>query len=555
MGAVLAEMLALYGTEHFFLLTGGDNAFLLDLRDRGISPVLARSERSAAFMADAYSRLTRRASFVYGQFGPGAAVALSGLIDAQFAKSAVVGLMSDTKTDVRHRFAYQELDQVAMFAPFTKWAARVERPDRAADMLRTAIREAVSGCPGPTYLGVPSDMLLEAEGSAGAVYVEDPTKTVPAYRTRPDSHAVDAAARLIERAQRPVLLAGTGVIVSAAWDAVRVLAEAHDIPVVTSVGGKGAMAETHRLCHGVAGRYSRRSANAILRQADVVLAVGTRLGDMTTDRGRAIAPSAGIVQLDIEAGAGGRNLRPNALLVGDAALSLIDLQDALDPGYRTGDWAAEASAVTTEWLDRRSQVEGQAQGKPISPVSVVATLRESLGEGDLLVTDTGYMSAWTSTLYDVRRPGMTHLRTAGSLGWATPAALGAQLAAPTSRVIAVTGDGGIGYHISEIETAVRLGLPVVFVCMNNGGLAFEYQVQNRILGDVEPRLVNFGDADYAAVARGFGARAERVEEPSELRPAMQRALADGGPVLLEVMTDRDAVAPVTNYDHLQERTL
>jgi acetolactate synthase-1/2/3 large subunit len=548
-------MLALYGTEHFFLLTGGDNAFLLDLRDRGIAPVLARSERSAAFMADAYSRLTRRASFVYGQFGPGAAVALSGLIDAQFAKSAVVGLMSDTKTDVRHRFAYQELDQVAMFAPFTKWAARLERPDRAPDMLRTAIREAVSGCPGPTYLGVPSDMLLAAAGSTDDVYVEDATKTVPAYRTRPDSDAVDAAARLIESADRPVLLAGVGVIVSAAWDAVRALAEAHDIPVVTSVGGKGALPETHRLCHGVAGRYSRRSANAVLQQADVVLAVGTRLGDMTTDRGRAIAPSARVVQVDIDARAGGRNLHPEALLVGDASLALNDLQDALDPSYRCSDWAAEAGAVTAAWLEGRSQVEAQARHAPISPVSVVAALRDNLGASDLVVTDTGYMSAWTSTLYDVRQAGMTHLRTAGSLGWATPASLGAQLAAPRSRVVAVTGDGGIGYHISEIETAVRLGLPVVFVCMNNGGLAFEYQVQEHILGDVEPRLVNFGDADYAAVARGFGARAERVVDPSELGPAMQRALSDGGPVLLEVMTDRDVIAPVTNYDHLQERAL
>jgi acetolactate synthase-1/2/3 large subunit len=276
---------------------------------------------------------------------------------------------------------------------------------------------------------------------------------------------------------------------------------------------------------------------------------------MTTDRGRAISPSARVVQLDIEAGVGGRNMRPDVVLVGDAALALADLQDALDPGFRSPAWAAEASAVTTDWLDRRAEVEAEAQTKPISPVSVVAALRESLGESDLVVTDTGYMSAWTSTLYDVRTPGLTHLRTAGSLGWATPASLGAQLAAPDRRVVAVTGDGGIGYHISEIETAVRLGLPVVFVCMNNGGLAFEYQVQDRILGDVEPRLVNFGDVDYAAVARGFGARAERIEAPSELLPAMQRALADGGPVLLEVMTDRDAVAPVTNYDHLQERAL
>ena len=160
-------MLANAGVEHFFLLTGGDNAFLSALARNGIAMVLARSERSAAFMADAYSRLRGQPSFVYGQFGPGAAVVLSGLVDSTLANTPVVALVSDTKTDVIYSGAYQELDQLALFRPIVKWAARVERGDRAPDLLRAAIRNAVTGCPGPTYLGVPSDLLLSAAFSDG----------------------------------------------------------------------------------------------------------------------------------------------------------------------------------------------------------------------------------------------------------------------------------------------------------------------------------------------------------------------------------------------------
>lgn len=554
-GRVLAEMLGQYGTKHFFLLTGGDNAFLLDLRDQGIRHVLARSERSAAFMADAYARLTGQAAFVYGQFGPGAVVALSGLIDANFAKSPVVGLMSDTKTDVRHRGAYQEIDQVAMFRPFTKWAGRVERPDRAADMLRTAIRAAVSGSPGPAYLGVPSDMLLD-ETTVDGAFIDPDTQHVPTARTRPDPDAVTRAADLLASASQPVLLAGTGCVVSGAWDAVRSLAEAHDLPVVTSVGGKGSLPETHRLCHGVVGRYSRRSANDVLRQADVVLAVGTRLNDMTTDRGRAISPSAKIIQIDVDPASIGLNLRAEIEIVGDALACLRDLAEAMPRQCRFTEWAQAAGQVTEEWLADRVRVEEGLADAPISPVRVMAALREVLDERDLLVTDTGHMAAWTSVLYDVRVPGLIHLRTAGSLGWALPACLGAQLAAPDRRVVAVTGDGGVGYHLAELETAARLKLPVVVVVINNGILAFEKHVQAKILGDVEPTLTDFSaEADYAAAARALGAGGERVHSGADMAKALRRALDSGGPYLLDVITDPMASAPVTNYQHLEAKIL
>ena len=200
-------------------------------------------------------------------------------------------------------------------------------------------------------------------------------------------------------------------------------------------------------------------------------------------------------------------------------------------------------------------MEARTGSAGLAPAAVVAALREVLGPTDLVVADTGHMAAWTAALYDVQQSGVQHIRTAGSLGWALPASLGAQLARPLDRVACVTGDGGIGYHLADIETAVRRKLPVVFVLMNNGTLGFEYQVQRKRLGRVDPSFIDFGAVDYAGVARACGAGGRRVTERADLVPALREALADGGPFLLDVDIDRAANAPVTNFEDLEEREL
>jgi acetolactate synthase-1/2/3 large subunit len=553
-GALAADLFPAYGVEHLFLLTGGDNAFLLELRDRGVDLVLARSERSSAFMADAYARLTGRPSFVYGQFGPGAMVVLSGLIDSLYGKSPVVALASETNRHVRHRYAYQELDQVGLFGPVVKWGGRVELGERLPDMFRTAVREAVTGVPGPAYLGVPTDLLLEPTAPQ-PVYAEQECLEAPAFRMRADSGAVDRLAAALRDAERPVLVAGTGVVMARAWEEATALAEAYSLPVVTSTGGKGAIAETHRLAHGVTGRYSRVSANEVVRRADFLLVVGSRLNDMTTDRHNTIGRDARVAHIDVDPGALGRTMREELSVAGDAKLTLADLTAALEGHAGWSDWADEAEALTAAWKQRRAVVELRETGGGLSPVTVIGALRDTLGPSDLVVSDTGHSAAWTSALYDVRRPGMQHVRTAGSLGWALPAALGAQLARPNDRVACVIGDGGIGYHLADIETAVRRRLPVIIVLLNNGTLAFEYQVQRKRLGRVDPSFIDFAPTDYAAIARACGAVGRQVSTRDELLRALRDALDEAGPVLLDVRVDRAANAPVTNFEDMEEREL
>ena len=560
-GGAVAELVAASGCEHFFLLTGGDNAFFAELIDRGVAMILARSERSAAFMADAYARVTSRPSFVYGQFGPGATVVLSGLIDAHLAHTPVVAIASEAKTDVIHRSSYQELDQQAMYGAFVKWGARVERADRAPDLLRRALLEAVSGCPGPTYLGIPNDvMLARAALNNDDLYLDRERTVIPSRRYAGSPEDVLDVVRALAEAECPVILAGGGTVIAEAYAELRELADALGVPVVTSASGKGAIAETHELAFGVSGRYSRTSANSIIRQADLIVAVGTRLNDMTSDRGRSFAPGVRVAQIDVDETVVGLNTRTYASIVGDAATVLAQLaaavgNDASRMRDRWSDWRASCQARKAEWLAARAALENAAMSQtPISPVAVVATLRDTLSEADYVVADTGYMAAWTSALYDVHQAGKTHLRTAGSLGWAVPASLGVQLAVD-SAVVCVTGDGGLGYHLAEIETAARLGLPVVFVLMNNGTLAFEYQTQRKVLKRELRELNDFAEVDYAACARALGAGGRRVDNPRELGEALREALDAGRPWLLDVRTDRDAQAPVTNFEALEERPL
>jgi acetolactate synthase-1/2/3 large subunit len=560
LGGLLADLMVAAGCQHFFLLTGGDNAFFKELLERGVSMALARSERSAAFMADAYARVLGRPSFVYGQYGPGAAVVLSGLIDAYLASTPVIAVASETNTRTVHRRSYQELDQQSMYHAVVKWAARVETAERAPDLFRAALRESVVGCPGPTYLGVPSDLLLERVAIADDDRSHDLPLSIPPHRPSASTDEIQSIVDALRLADKPVVLAGGGSVLSRAYTELRDFADLLQIPVATTAAGKGVITETHALSLGVTGRYSRASANSIVKSSDCVLAIGTRLNDMTTDSGRLFGPHATVLHVDIDPTTIGRNHRVGAFAVGDAARVLAQVTEALTEDAarvagRWRDWRAFCTAETDAWRLKRSAIESE-YGREISPFNVVGALRQTLEPNDILVADTGYMAAWTAALYDVRAAGRTYLRTAGSLGWALPASLGAQLAIGTgARVVCVTGDGGLGYHLADIETAVRLRLPVIFVVMNNRSLAFEHQVQIKTLGRSLPEVNDFADVEYADAAQALGASARRIDDPSDLVPAVREALHDGGPVLLDIRTDRDARAPVTHFESIEERPL
>jgi acetolactate synthase-1/2/3 large subunit len=310
---------------------------------------------------------------------------------------------------------------------------------------------------------------------------------------------------------------------------------------------------------GVVGRYSRAVANQVVADADAVVVLGSRLGGMATNGYRLPSAQASVIHVDLDPRVLGVSRREEVSVVADLRSALADLTEAATsagpPPPAWSAWHAQVVARVAHWRDELERRTRAATGVPIHPLAVVGALRASMAPEDVLVADTGYMAAWTTALYPLERPGRNYLRAVGSLGWAVPAALGAQLAAGGRRVVAVTGDGGVGYHLTEMETAARCGIPAVVVVLNNSGLAFEYHEQklhwdNQVISAANDFLPG---TDYAAAARALGSHGERVTSPAELDGALRRALAAGVPTLLDVVTDREPLAPVTNYDDIHAR--
>jgi acetolactate synthase-1/2/3 large subunit len=385
---------------------------------------------------------------------------------------------------------------------------------------------------------------------------------VPYSRPAPTAADAEAVVRALTSASRPIIVAGGGIHQSGAHDALRQLAERLSIPVVTSNSGKGSIAETHELALGSVGRYSRNYANAALRDADLILAVGTALGGMVTDSYRLVTVGTRIIHVSIDPDVIGMNFPTELGLVADARTFL---EAVLDACMRSETLASSAAveqvarfaAERAAWRERRAGLAAQdgLDGGPMRPEAIMAALDARLADDAVLVADTGYSSAWAGALAEIKQAGRNFMRADGSLGWAFPAALGAQLAEPDRQVVCITGDGGFGYHIGDIETAIRHQLPVIVIILNNQTLAFEEHVQDMLYGKVVPEVNEFVDVNYGAIARAFGASGFRVANVEDFEKALAHGLKRNGPTIIDAVIDRDAIAPVTRYDRVRIREL
>jgi acetolactate synthase-1/2/3 large subunit len=551
----LAKLIRAYGAEYIFTLTGAPQSPLIEMQNReGVRVVLARSERSALAMADAYARITGRPTFGLVQYGPGATYLPPSIIDAYWASSPLIALSGTTTTSTRYRYEYQEVEQTSMFPAMTKWAGDLPQPERIADVLRTVVRAATSGVPGPAYLGIPADWFNKRLAAAPDLYAEPAFLKTPALRVAPLAQDVERAIALLAGAKRPVLLAGGGVMLSEAWGEFTGLAEALQIPVVTSMAGKGSIAEVHPLAVGTCGRYSRKVANEVVADADFCLAVGTKLSSMGTDVFKYPRKGTRIVHIDLDPNSLGHTYREELSIVGDARVALVMLREARESARPDGNpwagWTKQVQGRVAAWREDVERVSRDpALDGRLNPYHLMRLLDHYIVGDDLLVADTGYMAAWAVTMLEQKQPGRSTLRAAGSLGWAFPATFGAKLAVGGKRrVFGLTGDGGIGYHLADLETALRLKIPAVQIVLNNSSLAFEYDVQKYVHGELCPEASEFLDVPFADVARAFGAHGERVTDPEQFIPALRRAEESGKPAIIDVVVSRELPPPVTRYE-------
>lgn len=549
----VAEALEESGIDRIFLVTGGDLWLWRALQDHGIKMHLTRSEAASVVMADAYARVTGKPAVVYGQWGPGAANVAAALADAWWARSPVVAITSTVSTKVEYKSEYQELDQPPMFQSVTKWQARVTRADRAGELTAQAVRTAAAGSPGPAHLDIPSDTLTEEIATPGTHRGPACTPTPPA----PSAGAIEDIVGRLARSRRPVILAGNGVLLADAAPALTQLAETAAFPVLTTLGGKGAIPENHPLSVGVAGRYSSKIANEIAREADFVLAIGTDLGALATDTYTLPAPHAEVVQIDLSAERIGATVEIQAGVVADAGETCRALAAALADNPR-GDahraWCESVRARCEAWQAAFRGVALRPAVGHVRPEAIVAILRELADDRDLLVADTGFMGAWGGALFPVHALGRTFLRAAGTLGWAFPAVLGAQLAAPGQRAFALVGDGGFGYNVGDLETAVRLGIPAVTIVLNNASLGYEHVgFKHGLGGDAISEVCDFIDVDHAKIASLYGLFAARVDSAEDFRHALKNAITSGRPALIDVVVSKERIAPVTTFDARVQR--
>jgi acetolactate synthase-1/2/3 large subunit len=545
-GQLVVEMLKVHGVRHIFGVPGDTGLALYDALRRAqekgeISHVLARDERSAAYMADVYARVSFRPGVCEGPSGAGATYLASGLAEAHASSIPVVALTSDTPLCQEARNVLTELDQPALFAPITKWSPLVKQASRIPDTMRQAFRVATSGRPGAVQVTLPMDVLAD-QVEAHPLHAQEVCQHYPTYRTRPDPEAVERAAALLAQASQPVIVAGGGAVTSGAWAELTDLAEALGAAVGTSICGKGAIAEDHPLSLGVVGSNGRRPyANAVLEAADLILYVGCKTDSVTTAAWTLppCATAQTILHLDVDPSEIGRNYPTAVGLVGDARLGLVDLAQAVrarGAQPRHNPLHGLEDDVSAFWADY--EAKAAATTTPIKPQRVIQALARLLPLDSVIIADAGTPTPFTAAyLRSAAGRRVIIPRGYGGLGYAIPGVVGAKLALPQAKVVGLMGDGSFGMSVGELETIARLGLPVTLIQFNNACFGW-IKVSQELFHGGRSFGVDFSpDTDHAGIARSFGLRGVRVEDPLDVEPVLREALASEGPTFIDIVTE------------------
>jgi len=546
----IADSLAAYGVSHVFFVPAIMNHTLaeLDLRT-DIKRILTHGEKSAVYMADGYARASGRPGVSFAQC-VGAANLAAALRDPFLACSPMIVFTGGPYPTTRDRHTYQQIEDFPLFKPLTKFSARVDQISRLADVLRQAFRAATTGTPGPAHIELRGHMgELELDVDELPIIAEPRFGRVPALRPSADPQAVAQAARRLQQAERPVIVAGGGVRASGAGPELVELAERLAIPVATALNAKDVISGNHGLNVGVPGLYCRKSANQIVLEADLVFFVGSHTGSQVTFKWQVPPVGTPVIQLDINPQELGRHYPNEVSLLGDAKVVLRQLIEATDSSTaaRRQGWVARAETLARRWREEFASLMN-SDAVPIRPERICRELTRLMPADTLLVSETGHSGMWTGGMIDLDKPGQGYIRAAGSLGWGLPAALGAKLALPQRPVLLFSGDGGFWYHLSELETAVRWNINAVLLVNNNKALNQEIDIYTEAYGGRLRRkhaeLWRFSDVSFAELARSMGAQGLRVRKPGELSGALDKAFSSKQPSVVEVVSELTALAPL-----------
>lgn len=551
----VVRMLEAHGVEHIFGLCGDTTLPFYDAMhglDHRISHILTRDERSATYMADAYSRVTGRPGVCEGPSGGGATYILPGLIEASESSYAVLAITTDISVASYGKYPLTEVDQEALMRPLTKWNTVIRQAAHIPRMVRAAFRAMTTGRTGAAHLGLPYDIQYDAVDPCD-IWADPKLAAYPAYRVAPEPGAVDAALDAILSAKKPLVVCGGGVVIAGATGELDRLARRLDIPVATSISGQGSLADTHPNALGVVGSNGGTDETwELMEAADLVVFMGCRAGSTTTSRWEAPKPGTRIVHFDVDPMVIGANYPTEVSVVGDLRCALEQMNAALDQrgqGETTFGGAAAVADVTKrkfEIFDRLAQ----SSELPIRPERVLATMMNTLPKDATIISDPGTSCPYYSAYYQNAMAGRYFItnRAHGALGYALSASLGAWFGRPSSKVVAMMGDGSFGFTCGELETVCRAGAPITFLVFSNSNFGWIKASQRADKGS-RYYNVDFNRTDQAAVAAAYGVKSWRVEDPDDLERVLKEAIEHDGPNLIDIITQplEEAAAPVRRW--------
>ena len=544
-GRFIAEFLEKAGTKAVFYVPTILSRPLAEMDNMKIKRVLAHAEKSAAYMADGYARASGKPGICAGQ-AVGAANLAAGLRDALLGNSPVISISGGRKSMEKHKGAYQENDDFPVFEALTKANFQVDQVERLPDLMRQAFREATSGNPGPVNLQLAGNNgQIEDDYADLDVIVEDRYTETPSHRILPPETDIKAAIAHIKTSKKPLIILGGGARISGAGDEAIQLSKEFGIPIATSVAAYNLVPEDYELYVGVPGSYSRSCTNKIVSEADLVIYIGSSTGGQVTHFWKIPDNNIRVIQIGIDPSDLGRNYPNDVSLLGDAksTLQLILKENisalVIDP------WLKRTQDLVTEW---KNDIEKQRNSNsiPIRPERLMKEISESLPDDSIVVSDTGHTAMWTVQNLWINKK-WEFIRCAGSLGWGFPAAMGAKCAFPEKNVFCLTGDGGLWYHFTELETAIRSDIPTITIVNNNNALNQEYDIfMNAYDGKPSDRWTEmwyFNKVSFAELANNMGAFGIKVTNPDDIKDAIKQAIDSKKPSIIEIEGDVDALAP------------
>jgi acetolactate synthase-1/2/3 large subunit len=551
---VLVKLLEEYGVEVIFGVPGDTNvAFYKALNRSGkVRHVMARDERSALYMADAYARYSGKPGVAECPSGAGAMYSLPGMAEANSSSIPLILLTNDIPLKGEGRGMITELDNAKLFEPVCKLSFQVKTTAKIPEAVRRAFRTATSGRPGAVHLTFPEDILAHASASTpDEIYAEPECRRFPAFPMRPDADLVRQLAALLDASRRPMLVAGGGVMHSDGGAALLALAEKIEAAVVTTITGQGAVPDEHPLALGVIGDngFHPHAARAV-EESDLLVYLGCKMGSVVTigwtfpshqqERQR--------VQVDIDPAVLGNTGRNDLNIAGDVRSVLQDLLPLVTQHEPRG-WNAELNGMRRRFWEQ-AQADLHSDALPLKPQRVVHELNRRLPPRAVMVSDAGTPTPHM-TRY-LRLPGdgsrLVIPRAFGGLGYAIPAVVGAWLARPDVRPIGLFGDGSFSMSCGELETLTRLQVPAVLLHFNNGCFGWIKALQ-KLHNDAQYLSVDFTRLDVARIAQGFGLKGLRVANAEELVAALDEAFASEGPVLIDIVSESivDECPPVYSW--------